>query len=143
MRPKDLLVWSVGIVMALILHRLCVRFPMVRISQVDAETRRPFGDLHVLSTARGSKTAAWKCFTISRKRQTCVHALFPHAGYLPCWYLRKSDIKEVYLMDLTDGLDDWLNDGRGDSGKAGLRSPVGLRRQGGSSLYAFSAPSRA
>ena len=29
--------------------------------------------------------------------QTCVHALFPHAGWLPCWYLsrhpeRRTDI---------------------------------------------------
>jgi hypothetical protein len=21
--------------------------------------------------------------------QTCVHALFPHAGWLPCWYLSR------------------------------------------------------
>lgn len=23
------------------------------------------------------------------ERETCVHALFPRAGYLPCWYLER------------------------------------------------------
>lgn len=23
------------------------------------------------------------------ENQTCVHALFPHSGYEPCWYLRR------------------------------------------------------
>jgi hypothetical protein len=25
--------------------------------------------------------------------QTCVHALFPHASYTPCWYFKRSGIK--------------------------------------------------
>lgn len=27
--------------------------------------------------------------------QTCVDALLPHFGYVPCWYLRKHTIQEV------------------------------------------------
>jgi hypothetical protein len=23
------------------------------------------------------------------RAETCVHALFPHSGYVPCWYLRR------------------------------------------------------
>ena len=23
------------------------------------------------------------------EEQTCVHSLFPHAGYVPCWYLQR------------------------------------------------------
>jgi hypothetical protein len=31
--------------------------------------------------------------------QTCVHSLFPHLGYQPCWYLRRQMQKpEVILM---------------------------------------------
>jgi hypothetical protein len=27
--------------------------------------------------------------------QTCVDALMPHFGYVPCWYLRKHTIQQV------------------------------------------------
>ena len=27
--------------------------------------------------------------------QTCVDALLPHFGYMPCWYLRKHPIEQV------------------------------------------------
>ena len=27
--------------------------------------------------------------------ETCVDALMPHFGHLPCWYLRKHDIKMI------------------------------------------------
>lgn len=27
--------------------------------------------------------------------QTCVDALLPHFGYVPCWYLRKHTIQQV------------------------------------------------
>ena len=27
--------------------------------------------------------------------QTCVDAMLPHFGYVPCWYLRKHTIQEV------------------------------------------------
>jgi hypothetical protein len=26
---------------------------------------------------------------------TCVHALFPHAGYSPCWYLQRNSQKPI------------------------------------------------
>lgn len=27
--------------------------------------------------------------------QTCVHALFPHLGYLPCWYLSRHSEQRI------------------------------------------------
>ena len=27
--------------------------------------------------------------------QTCVHALFPHASYTPCWYLQRHRIQQI------------------------------------------------
>jgi len=27
--------------------------------------------------------------------QPCVHALFPHQGYLPCWYLRRHSEQRI------------------------------------------------
>ena len=111
---------------------------------MDAETKRPLGEFTFYLATR-LKNGRMEVFYDQPQKATCVHALFPHAGYLPCWYLRKSDIKEVYLMHLTDGLHDWLNDGRGDSREKGLglRNPWGCAGKAGDPLYAFNAPSRA
>ena len=27
--------------------------------------------------------------------ETCVDALLPHFGYIPCWYLRRHDIRQI------------------------------------------------
>ena len=27
--------------------------------------------------------------------ETCIHALFPHMGYVPCWYLRRHTEQRV------------------------------------------------
>ena len=29
--------------------------------------------------------------------QTCVHAIFPHFGYKPCWYVKRQNGKEAPL----------------------------------------------
>lgn len=29
--------------------------------------------------------------------QACANAIFPHVGYLPCWYLRKHPDQEIKL----------------------------------------------
>ena len=33
----------------------------------------------------------------SSQPQTCVTSLFPHLGYLPCWYARKHTDREIKL----------------------------------------------
>lgn len=32
------------------------------------------------------------------QNQTCVHALFPHSGYDPCWYVSRQNGKTVTLV---------------------------------------------
>jgi len=32
-----------------------------------------------------------------RETQTCVHSIFPHLGYTPCWYLNKSAQKPIQM----------------------------------------------
>jgi hypothetical protein len=27
--------------------------------------------------------------------QTCIHSLFPHLGYMPCWYLNRQNQKPI------------------------------------------------
>lgn len=29
--------------------------------------------------------------------QACVHALFPHMGYTPCWYLSRNSQKQINI----------------------------------------------
>lgn len=29
------------------------------------------------------------------QNQTCVHSLFPHLGYAPCWYLNRKKVQRV------------------------------------------------
>ena len=29
--------------------------------------------------------------------QTCVHALFPHFGYSPCWYLNRKKVERINM----------------------------------------------
>jgi hypothetical protein len=31
--------------------------------------------------------------------ETCVHSIFPHMGYTPCWYLNRSS-KNIIMLEL-------------------------------------------
>jgi hypothetical protein len=31
--------------------------------------------------------------------QTCVHSLFPHLGYSPCWYVSREKLQRVAQLD--------------------------------------------
>jgi hypothetical protein len=32
--------------------------------------------------------------------QTCVHSLFPHLGYSPCWYVNREKLQRVAQLDV-------------------------------------------
>jgi hypothetical protein len=32
--------------------------------------------------------------------QTCVHSLFPHLGFSPCWYLNRDKLQRVAQLDM-------------------------------------------
>ena len=34
--------------------------------------------------------------------QTCVHSLFPHLGYSPCWYVNREKLQRVAQLDAPD-----------------------------------------
>lgn len=33
--------------------------------------------------------------------QTCVHSLFPHLGYSPCWYVNREKLQRVAQLDVS------------------------------------------
>ena len=55
-----------------------------------ATNRQPFGQMTVSSyDAVRQKNGKTEFLFNPPERQTCVHALFPHSGFVPCWYLRR------------------------------------------------------
>ena len=48
--------------------------------------------------ATATKSGRSEIFYDQPQTQTCVHSLFPHAGYMPCWRLERSGIERIGLM---------------------------------------------
>jgi hypothetical protein len=55
-----------------------------------ATNRQPFGEITVTTyDAVAQKNGKTEFIFNPPEQQTCVHALFPRAGYQPCWYLQR------------------------------------------------------
>jgi hypothetical protein len=55
-----------------------------------AANRQPFGQITVTTyDAVQQKNGKTEFLFNPPEAQTCVHSLFPRAGYVPCWYLRR------------------------------------------------------
>jgi hypothetical protein len=53
--------------------------------------RNPFGQVTVQSyDAIAQKSGKTQFIFNPPENQTCVHALFPHLGFAPCWYLQRN-----------------------------------------------------
>jgi hypothetical protein len=54
-----------------------------------AQNRQPFGQVTVMPYyAVQQKSGKTQYIFSPPEARTCVHALFPRAGYTPCWYLQ-------------------------------------------------------
>ena len=61
-----------------------------------AENRPPFGQITVTRyDAVAQKNGKTQFIFYPPEAQTCVHALFPRAGYVPCWYLRRHSEQRI------------------------------------------------
>jgi hypothetical protein len=55
-----------------------------------AANRQPFGEITVTTyDAVAQKNGKTEFIFNPPEQQTCVNALFPRAGYVPCWYLQR------------------------------------------------------
>jgi len=55
-----------------------------------SSNRRPFGQVTVTTyDAVAQKNGKTEYIFNPPEAQTCVNALFPRAGYQPCWYLQR------------------------------------------------------
>lgn len=60
--------------------------------------REPFGVVTVqTSYAVKQKDGKTEYYFNPPENQTCVHALFPHLGYSPCWYLGRKNKPQINM----------------------------------------------
>ena len=58
--------------------------------------RNPYGSVTVLEYyAIAEKNQRTEYVYKSTEQETCVNALFPHSGFLPCWYARRHPEQRV------------------------------------------------
>jgi hypothetical protein len=63
-----------------------------------ASNLAPYGNVTVLLYyAVPLKTGKMEYDFQSSQQEACANSLFPHMGYLPCWYARKHTDREIKL----------------------------------------------
>lgn len=63
-----------------------------------ATNHAPYGVVQVRrSYAVTMKNGKPEYFFDAPADQTCLHSLFPHFGYPPCWYLRRKAVQQVKM----------------------------------------------
>ena len=88
----------VAMILALVLiytgDYLCVRFRMARNKTGDPfETQmieRTYGIPH--------KNGSAEIVVSDPEPETCVHSIFPHMGYIPCWYFNRNS-KNIIMLE--------------------------------------------
>jgi len=83
----------VGVVLATALmyvgDDLSVRLPIPK-------SRNPYGTVQMESYyAIPQKDRKTEFYLGDQVARTCVHALFPHFGYSPCWYLERKRVQRI------------------------------------------------
>jgi hypothetical protein len=60
------------------------------------KSRDPFGVVKIQRYyAVGLKNRKTEFMFLEPENQVCVHSLFPHFGYSPCWYLSRRNVKRI------------------------------------------------
>ena len=60
--------------------------------------RNPYGVVRIeRNYAVTMKNGKTEYFFDQPADQTCVHSLFPHLGYPPCWYLQRRTTQQVKM----------------------------------------------
>lgn len=61
-------------------------------------SRDPFGSVTVRRYYSVTKKSGKPDFYFDPPTvQTCVHSLFPHLGYSPCWYLNRHKVQQINM----------------------------------------------
>ena len=63
-----------------------------------ARNRNPYGSVPIQRyLAVTQKSGKPEFYFNPPTVETCVHSLFPHLGYAPCWYLNRRQVQRVNM----------------------------------------------
>ncbi len=86
--------WLLAIVvLAAGLTYLC-DFLYLRLKMANKNSNEAFGSVQYFPATQ-LKNGKLDIYIESPQTETCVHALFPHYGYNPCWYAKRNQVHVV------------------------------------------------
>ena len=89
MIARGLVVVAALLALVYVVDDLAVRYRLTRGSADD-----PLDVVSVYYATRLKHTSI-EIFYNQPVNETCVRAVFPHLGHVPCWYLRRHTVKQV------------------------------------------------
>jgi hypothetical protein len=93
-RLKPTLLRALGFLLALLL--LVYAGDYLSLRYRIPHRREPFGTVQIQPLyAIHEKNGKTEYDFPPPETETCVHSLFPHFGYAPCWYLRRHTEKRI------------------------------------------------
>jgi hypothetical protein len=70
---------------------ISIRYPIPK-------SRQQFGTVKIRRYyAVGLKSGKTDFMFLEPQNRVCVHSLFPHFGYPPCWYLSRGSVKRINM----------------------------------------------
>ena len=84
------------LLIALVLSCVLYIGDYVRIRYKIMRNRTPFGAVSVQSYyAVPQKSRKTELYFNQPETLPCIHSLFPHFGYSPCWYLNRKKVQQI------------------------------------------------
>ena len=94
MRPKTLLAWIAGVLIALAAILYAGDFLWFEYRMQKAKSNDPLETVSFYY-ATAMKNGKVEVFYDQPQTQTCVRSIFPHNGYAPCWRFNRSGIQRI------------------------------------------------
>jgi hypothetical protein len=93
-RPKTLLAWIAGVLVALAAILYAGDFLWFESRMQKATSNDPLETV-TFYYATAMKNGKVEVFYDQPQTQTCVRSIFPHSGYTPCWRFNRSGIQRI------------------------------------------------
>lgn len=83
-------------------------FLYLRLKMADKNSAQAFGSVQFYPATK-LKNGKLDIYIESPQTETCVHTLFPHYGYNPCWYAKRNQVHVVAQLVAPDSGLIWKN----------------------------------
>jgi hypothetical protein len=77
-------------------------FLYIRRKMTGANSSEAFGNVQFYPATK-LKNGKLDIYLESPENEVCIHALFPHYGYNPCWYAKRNTVHVVAQQIAVDG----------------------------------------